>query len=359
MSLTNHLWRLESRPEEALRVDNFRWCEEPVRDPDDGEVVVRTIYLSLDPTNRLWASDMDQYMPPVAIGEVMRGVNLGVVERSCNVMLPEGTIVWGMWGWQSFHVSRGRDLNVVTLLPAVPLSAYLSVLGISGMSAYFGLFDVGELKRSDTVVISAAAGSVGSIAGQIARLEGCRTIGLAGTDTKCAWLESSLGFDKAVNYRSEGWRTRLTDACPNGVDLYFDNVGGVVSDGVLERMNTHGRVVVCGLISQYNKPEPWRGPTNYGLVLMRCLRIQGFLISNYFGSFAEGTQALGTWLSEGRIKYEVDIVDSLRQAPSIFARLFDGSNRGKLLIRCSAEPARVRAIPLRARDRSGPATTPE
>ncbi len=339
MNATNYLWRLESRPDGALRADNFRWCEEPVRAPRDGEVVVRTIYLSLDPTNRIWASDMDQYMPPVAIGDVMRGVNLGVVEQSRNRDYLEGTFVWGMWGWQAFHVSPGHDLNVVTPMPSVPLPAYLSVLGISGMTAYFGLFDVGELKRADTVVISAAAGSVGSVAGQIAKIEGCRTIGIAGTDAKCAWLKGSLGFDEAVNYRSEDWRSQLAAACPSGVDLYFDNVGGDVSDGVLERMNTHGRIAVCGLISQYNQPEPWRGPANYGLVLMRCLRIQGFLISDYFDAFPEGTRVMGTWLAEGRIKYEVDIVEGLQHAPDALDKLFDGSNAGKLLVRCSEEPA--------------------
>jgi len=335
----NLQWRLGRRPDAHLNESHFNWHEEAIPDDlDEGHVLVRTLYLSLDPTNRIWASDMDQYMPPVRIGDVMRGANLGVVEDSRDENLPVGSIVSGMWGWQSYYCGRSSGLQRIEPIKGIPLSAYISVLGINGMTAYYGLFDVGNVRPSDTVVVSAAAGSVGSLVGQMARLEGCRVIGIAGSPDKCDWLTDELGFDAAVDYKSANWQTDLQQASHEGVDFYFDNVGGDVSDAVLERMNTHGRVAVCGMISRYNEPEPWSGPANYGLILMRCLTIRGFLVSDYFGRLDEGQRVVGGWLAEGRLKYRLDIVDGLDHAPTAIDRLFDGKNSGKLLVQCSDLP---------------------
>ena len=340
-SVVNRQWCLAKRPEGHLSISDFRWHEKPVPDVlPPNQVLVRTIYLSLDPTNRIWASDMDQYMPPVEIGEVMRGANLGIVEASNNASFLVGSIVTGIWGWQSYYHGPADGLGLVNLIDGVPLSAYISVLGINGMTAYFGLFEAGRVEPSDTVVVSAAAGSVGSLVGQMARIQGCRVVGIAGGAAKCQWLTEVLGFDEAVDYKAPDWQGSLNDVCPEGVDLYFDNVGGEISDGVIEQMNCHGCIVICGIISRYNEPEPWPGPANYGLVLMRRLTIKGFLVSDYFARFAEGIKIVSNWLAEGRLRYNVDIEDGLRSAPEALDRLFRGTNRGKLLVRCSAEPWR-------------------
>lgn len=338
VNVTNRRWCLAHRPEGHLNAKHFDWQEVTTGELEERQVLVRTLYLSLDPTNRIWASDMDQYMPPVEIGEVMRGANLGVVEESNDERFPIGGIVSGMWGWQSHHLGDPTDLTLIDVVPGVPLTAYMSILGINGMTAYFGLFDVAEVKRSDTVVVSAAAGSVGSMAAQMAKIEGCRVVGIAGGPDKCQWLTEKLKLDAAVDYRGVSWETDLKRACPHGVDLYFDNVGGVVTDAVIDVMNNFGRLAVCGMISQYNQPEPWPGPSNYGQVLMRRLMIRGFLVSDYFSRFVEGMRVVATWLAEGRIRYDVDIVEGLENAPAALDRLFTGTNTGKLLVRCSPEP---------------------
>jgi len=334
----NQMWCLSKRPNQNIDASNFSWQETQLPSTlGDGEVLVRTLYLSLDPTNRLWASDMDQYMPPVRLGDVMRGATLGVVEESNNARIPVDSIVSGMWGWQSYFQGGAGGLSLVDPVPDVPLSAYISILGINGMTAFFGLFDVGQAKASDSVVVSAAAGSVGSLVGQMAKIHGCRVVGIAGSDEKCRWLTEELGFDAAINYKLSGWSAQLSASCPDGVDLYFDNVGGEVTDVVIDQMNSHARIAVCGMISRYNEAEPWSGPKNYGMVLMRSLTIRGFLVSDYFKRFSEGMRIVATWLSEGRLQYSVEIVEGLENAPQAIDRLFLGTNTGKLLVRCSPE----------------------
>lgn len=338
----SHAWVLKRRPQGRISRDDYDWVETRLPEPGADEVLVRTIYLSLDPTNRIWASDMDQYMPPVELGEVMRGGTLGVVEASGHADFSPGDIVQGIWGWQSHYLAQGGvGLTKMPAAPGVPLDAYMSVLGATGMTAYFGLLDIGKPQPGETVVVSAAAGAVGSIVGQIAKIKGCRAVGIAGSDDKCRHLIDDLGFDAAINYKTADLDASLAEACPDGVDVYFENTGGTITDAVFKRLNLQARVPLCGLISHYNEFDGAtgvRGPNNYQQVLMKRVLIKGFIIIDYFPQFPQGIGEMAGWLAEGRIKYRTDIVDGLENAVEAVNRLFDGANTGKLLVRCSAEP---------------------
>jgi len=332
-------WVLRRRPEGRLGPEHFDWVTSPLPALEDGEVQLRTVYLSVDPTNRIWASDMEQYMPPVAIGEVMRGGTLGVVEASRHPDFAEGDVVQGMWGWCDRHVAAGgAGLNKVPAGSGVPLDAYMSVLGATGMTAYFGLLDLADPRPGETVVVSAAAGAVGSIVGQIAKVKGCRAVGLAGSDAKCRHLVDELGFDAAINYKTEDLDAALGRCCPEGVDVYFENTGGPITDAVLKRVNLHARMPLCGLISVYNQSGPVHGPYNYEQVLMKRVKIQGFIVIDYLPRFPEGIEQMGRWVADGRIQYRTDIVEGLENAIEAVDRLFDGANLGKVLVRVSPEP---------------------
>ena len=331
-------WRLAARPTGGIRGEEFEWREAALPAPADGQLLVRTIYLSLDPTHRIWMSDIDQYMPPVEVGEVMRGGTIGVVEDSRLDGIAPGAVVQGMWGWQSHAVIDGRAVRVLPAERQAPLTAYMSVLGSTGCTAYFGLLDIGKPQPGETVVVSAAAGAVGSIAGQIARIEGCRVVGIAGSAEKCAWIADELGFDAAINYREEDVLESLRRHCPDGIDVDFENVGGDTLDAVLTLINLKARVVVCGLISQYNDDAPGHGPTMFRNVLMKRARVEGFIVSDYLRRFPEAIEQLGHWLAEGRLKYRVEVVDGLENAPAAVTRLFDGTNTGKLMVKVSEEP---------------------
>ncbi len=331
-------WRLAARPTGGIRGEEFEWREAALPAPADGQLLVRTIYLSLDPTHRIWMSDIDQYMPPVEVGEVMRGGTIGVVEDSRLDGIAPGAVVQGMWGWQSHAVIDGRAVRVLPAERQAPLTAYMSVLGSTGCTAYFGLLDIGKPQPGETVVVSAAAGAVGSIAGQIARIEGCRVVGIAGSAEKCAWIADELGFDAAINYREEDVLESLRRHCPDGIDVDFENVGGDTLDAVLTLINLKARVVVCGLISQYNDDAPGHGPTMFRNVLMKRARVEGFIVSDYLRRFPEAIEQLGNWLAEGRLKYRVEVVDGLENAPAAVTRLFDGTNTGKLMVKVSEEP---------------------
>ncbi|HSG90123.1 MAG TPA: NADP-dependent oxidoreductase [Pseudomonadales bacterium] len=338
----SHAWVLKRRPSGRMTRDDFDWVESRLPEPADGQVLVRTIYLSLDPTNRIWASSQDQYMPPVELGEIMRGGTLGVVEASANAGFEKGDIVQGMWGWQSHClVDGGAGLTKMAVPPGTPLDALMSVLGATGMTAYFGLLDIGKPQAGETVVVSAAAGAVGQIVGQIAKLKGCRVVGTAGSDDKCAHLVNDLGFDAAINYKTADLDAELAKACPDGIDVYFENTGGPVTDAVLKLVNLNARIPLCGLIAHYNEgdnTEGVQGPKNYQMILMKRVTVQGFIIIDYFPRFAEGIKEMAGWLAAGKIKYDTDIVDGLENAAEAVNRLFDGANTGKLLVRCSAEP---------------------
>ncbi len=336
----NRQFRLATRPVGDIKESNFEYREEPIPSPTDGEVLVRTIYLSLDPTNRIWMSDMPQYMPPVEIGQVMRGIVIGVVEESKNPNFQKGDLVSGMLGWQDYAIAFGNSGLEITRLPhplPAPLTAFTGPLGATGCTAYFGLLDIGQPKAGETVVVSAASGAVGSVVGQIAKIKGCRVVGITGSDEKCQWLLDELGFDAAINYKTADLETALAQSCPNGIDVYFDNVGGSILDAVLTKVNLHARIPVCGLISTYNATENVPGPLNFSQILMKRVRLEGFIILDYFPRWSEAVGDIGQWLNEGKIKYALEIVDGLENAPSAILKLFDGNKKGKLVVKVSED----------------------
>lgn len=317
---------------------DFEWSVEQLPEPEADQVRIRTIYLSLDPSNRVWCSEKPSYLPPVEIGAVMSGLTMGVVEASRFAGLKSGDIVSGFWGFRSHVVLPGAGLAAMQRAPGVGLDAFMSVLGVTGMTAYFGLLDIAKPKAGETLVVSAAAGAVGSIVGQIGKLKGLRVVGTAGSDEKCEYLTKELGFDAAINYKSKDLDEKLKAACPAGVDIYFDNTGGPMSDAVLKQVNLHARMPLCGLMSTYND-DAARGPMNYEQVVFKRVTIQGFIISDYVPRFPEGIAEMMGWLAEGKIKYRCDIVEGLERAVEALGMLFSGSNTGKLLVRCSPEPA--------------------
>ncbi|MBZ0237325.1 MAG: NADP-dependent oxidoreductase [Deltaproteobacteria bacterium] len=330
----NRQFRLASRPEGKVQRSNFDAVDGDVPSPGAGQLLVRTKYLSLDPTNRVWMQDIEQYLPPVQIGEVMRGVGLGEVIESQHPDFKAGDLVIGMVGWQEVAVLDGGGPNKPTRLPPglpFPEPAFLGALGVTGITAYFGLLELGKPKAGETVVVSAAAGAVGSVAGQIAKLQGCRVVGIAGSADKCAWLTGELGFDAAICYRDADWKEQLRAACPEGIDVDFENVGGDIMSTVLAGMNLHGRVVLCGLISGYNTGKRMLGP--FDTVLMKRLTVSGFIILDYAPRFMEAVMQLGQWMMQGKLRHADTIVDGLDAAPEALNMLFDGGNRGKLLVR--------------------------
>ena len=327
----NRQWRLVARPEDTFKRSDFEWREEPIPAPGDGQILVRNLYISLDPTNRIWAA-RDSYLPAVKLGDVMRGISIGVVEQSRNPSFREGDHVQGLFGWQDYAVTDGAGVTVLPGDPSTPLTAYFGVLGHIGFTAYFGLLDIGKPEVGETLVVSAAAGATGSLVGQIGKIKGCRVIGIAGTDDKCKWLTDDLGFDAAVNYKSRPILDSLKAVCPNGIDVYFDNVGGEILDAALALINLRARIVLCGLISQYNLKEPAPGPYNFGNILTRRGRLEGFIVLDYAKRFPEALPELRRWMSDGRLKYRVDVVEGLENAPEAINRLFDGSNIGKLVV---------------------------
>jgi len=308
--------------------------DSPIPEPGQGQILVRTLYLSLDPTNRIWMSDMEQYMPPVQLGDVMRGGTIGVVEQSNNPDFKPGEIVTGIAGWQEYSVAPGGQKMPKSPLP---LTASMSVLGMTGATAYFGLLDIGKPKAGETVVVSAAAGAVGSIVGQIAKLKGCRAVGFASSDEKCRHVVKDLGFDSCINYRRENIRDALKRACPNGIDVDFENAGGDILDAVMEQLNMKARIVLCGMISTYNSKEQPRGPalTN---ILMKRASIEGFIIIDYFPRLGEFYADMSKWVAEGKIKHDVHVVNGIENALSALNLLFTGGTTGKLLVNVSDEP---------------------
>jgi len=332
----NRQWRLKKRPVGDVAPGDLELVSGPVPVPGPGQALVRNIYLSLDPTNRIWMSDMDQYMPPVEIGDVMRGGTIGVVEASNNPDLKVGDIVQPMdMGWQDYVVTGAAQKLIVT--PQTPILAYMSALGMTGVTAYFGLLDIGKPKPGETVVVSAAAGAVGSIVGQIAKLKGCRVVGLAGSDDKCRWVVDDLGFDACINYRKENVLEALRRACPKGIDVYFENVGGEILDAVLTLINLEARIPLCGLISSYNADGPVPGPYMFRNVLMKRALIKGFIVIDYFPRIAEFMQDMPGWVASGKIKWRVDVVQGLENAPTALQKLFTGGNTGKLVVQIGPE----------------------
>ncbi len=331
-AIVNRQFRLAARPVGLPRASDWSLVEEPVREPGEGEFLIRIEYISLDPAMRGWMNEGKSYVPPVAIGEVMRAGGAGEVVASNHPGFPVGSKVSGLFGVQQYAMSNGKGVQRVDTALA-PLPTYLGVLGMTGMTAYFGLLDVGAAKTGDTVVVSGAAGAVGMVVGQVAKILGCRVVGIAGGAEKCRWLVDELGFDAAIDYKYADLRKALREHCPQGIDVYFDNVGGEILDLALAQLAMHARVVVCGAISQYNATDGVKGPANYLSLLVNRARMQGMVVFDYAARYGEAAREMGAWLADGRLKSREDIVEGFDTFPDALLRLFRGENTGKLLLK--------------------------
>ena len=327
---------LASRPVGLPKISDFDLVFSPVPSPAAGEVLVRSLYLSLDSSLRgRMSNGRKSHARPIALGEVMAGGSVAFVVESGDPAYRRGDAVEGMLGWQEYAVVHGRELR--KLDPAVaPISTALGVLGMPGLTAYFGLLDICEPRRGETVVVSEAAGSVGMVVGQIAKIRECRAVGVAGSDAKVTWLLDELGFDAAVNYSAGAdFHDQLEALCPDGVDVYFDNVGGAITDAVVQRLNTGARISVCGQISQYNREEPELGPRWLDQLILKQARVQGFLVSAYADRFSGARKQLLKWLKKGRLRYREQIAQGIETAPQAFIGMLQGRNQGKQLVQLS------------------------
>jgi NADPH-dependent curcumin reductase len=339
MNVVNRQWQLARRPVGLAKVTDFAWHEAPIPAPGPGQALIRNQFLSLDPTNRSWMREEDTYLPAQRIGEVMRGMTIGIVARSYHPTFPVGTMVAGALGWQDYAVSDGQS-DFLTPLPddsAIPPTMHLGLFGHIGVTAYFGLLDIGKPQPGETLVVSAAAGAVGSLAGQIGKIHGCKVIGIAGSDEKCQWLRDELRFDATINYKTQSVHKHLKEHCRNGIDIYFDNVGGAILEDVLGLVNLKARIAVCGMISSYNEVGSTLnappGPNNLLNLVIKRARMEGFLCSDYWHRSNEAIAALAGWHKEGKLTYRVDVVEGLQNAPQALNKLFDGGNVGKLIIK--------------------------
>ncbi|HUE39199.1 MAG TPA: NADP-dependent oxidoreductase [Candidatus Binatia bacterium] len=338
MAETNRKWVLRSRPQGMPGPENFELREDAVPQIADGQFLVRTLYLSCDPAQRAWMS-RDTYVPMIPIGDVMHCGATGRVAQSKHPGFRVGDLVSGMFGWQDYAVSDGRGFMPVTKLPpGVPIASAMSALGVTGLTAYFGMLDVGKPKPGDGVLVSGAAGATGSIAAQIAKIHGARVVGIAGGADKCAWLTGEVGLDAAIDYRSERVARRIHELFPKGVAVYFDNVGGEILDAALGALAVGGRIVLCGAISSYNATELPPGPRNYTNLIVRRGRMEGFLVTDYAARFGEAVGDLAGWAAAGKLRDRVDVVDGLENAPDALRRLFTGENLGKQLVRVAEPP---------------------
>jgi NADPH-dependent curcumin reductase CurA len=329
----NRRFALRQRPHGRIDAETFELVEEELPAPKDGEALVRTEWISIDPTNRGWISDAPGYLPPVAIGETMRAVGMGRVVESRHPGYEEGQLVQGLTGWtENFVASDTAPLQRVPVADGVSPSFYLGVLGMTGLTAWVGMREIGKPREGETVVVSAAAGAVGSVAGQIAKRDGARVVGIAGGPEKCS-ITDTLGFDAAVDHRAEDWRKQLSAATPDGIDVDFENVGGEIMDAIFARLNIHSRVALCGLISVYNDTEPPPGPIAFRNLLVQRTSLQGFIILDHFHKLAEVSAQLAEWVADGSLKPLETVVEGFEQLPSAINMLFDGANLGKLVVR--------------------------
>ena len=334
----NRQLRLARRPQGEPTAEDFDVTEVDTPSPEEGEALVQIVQISLDPAMRGWMDDRPSYVPPVALGDVMRAGTAGVVLDSRGDKLKPGDHVVGMLGVQEQAVATEHALTRVDITIA-PLETYLGALGMPGLTAYFGLTEVGALNEGDTVVVSGAAGAVGSVAGQIAKAKGAaRVVGIAGGPEKCSWIVDDLRFDAAIDYKNESVGRRLHELCPDGIDVYFDNVGGEVLDAALANLAMHARVVICGAVSQYNARGGMRGPSNYMMLLVRRARMQGYLVFDYVDKYREALREMGHWLAEGKLKAREDVVDgTIDDFPAALMKLFRGENVGKLVLQIADE----------------------
>ena len=328
----NQQFRLAARPVGMPKPSDFEFREEPMRDLAEGEVLIELEYISLDPAMRGWMNAGRSYIAPVEIGAVMRAGGAGRVIESRSPNFAAGDSVVGMLGVQRYATVDARLARKVDTRLA-PLPLFMSALGMTGLTAYFGLLDVGQPKAGDTVVVSAAAGAVGMVAGQIAKIKGCRVIGIAGGAEKCRWITSELGFDAAIDYKNEKVRDGLAKNCPKGIDVYFDNVGGEILDEVLARLAMGARIVICGAISQYNSTSGIKGPANYLSLLVNRARMQGMLVFDYEARYGEAIREMAGWMREGKLKSREQIEEGFQRFPEVLLMLFKGENTGKLLLK--------------------------
>ena len=331
----NRQWVLARRPHGMVTRDNFEYREVEVPQPKDGQLLLRNLYLSFDPTQRGWMEDRESYLPPVRIGEVMRAGSVAQVAESRHRSFKTGDLVQTTGGWQDFVVVEpGAGILGVNVIPeGVPPILALSVLGVTGLTAYWGLLDLGRPAAGETVLVSGAAGATGSVAGQIARIKGCRVIGIAGGEAKCRWLEEVARFDGVIDYKSEDVDRRIGALCPDKVDVYFDNVGGPILEAALNHINMRARVVLCGGISSYNATEPQPGPTNLmNLVIMRA-RMEGFIVIDYLDRSEQAIADLIGWMESGELQHQEDVQEGFENIPDTLNRLFTGKNLGKQLLK--------------------------
>lgn len=331
---SNRQWVLKERPQGMVAVDHFECVEAPMPAPGDGEVLVRNLYVAFEPAMRGWLDDVPSYLPPVQIGEPMRASAVAEVVESRDPALPVGTLVQGMFGWQEFAVAGPSSLLPPIALPeGTPPTMPLSVFGATSFTAYFGLLDVGKPVAGETVVVSGAAGATGSMVVQLAKLKGCRVIGIAGGEEKCNWLKESCDADETIDYKHEDISAKLAEYCPDGVNLFFDNVGGDMLEAVIQRMADHGRIVLCGQIAAYNEAQPTPGPRNLFLLITRRIRMEGFIVIDFMERFGEATEALTAWMMDGKLQWREDIQEGFDNIPQTFLRLFSGENQGKQLLK--------------------------
>lgn len=334
MAVINRQIVLASRPEGVPQESNFRLVETELPSPSEGQFLVRTNYVSVDPYMRGRMTDRKSYVAPIPVGGVVEGGAVGTVIESRHEGFKPGAVVLGFWGWQEYALIDGRGVHPIDPKLA-PISTALGVLGMPGMTAYFGLFDVGRPKPGETVFVTGAAGAVGSLVGQLAKIHGCYVAGSAGSDDKVEFLKNEAHFDVAFNYRTAGNLGKAIDAaCPNGIDVYFDNTGGPITDAVFPRLNMKARVAVCGQIDQYNTPDA-TGPRILWHLIVKRARAEGFLVSDYAERFPEAQKKIAQWLKEGRLTYRETVHDGLESTPKAFIGLFTGENTGKMLVRVS------------------------
>ena len=339
MSFERNVWRLRRRPVGEIKEGDLTYETETPPELADGQFSLKVLYLSLDPTNRIWMSDMRQYMPPVEIGAPMRGGIVGRVVASRKSGVQEGDLMMGLGEWADHIVTDGAMLSPFTLPPGLPLSLAFGVFLLVGPTAYFGLMDIGKPKTGDTLVVSAASGGVGQIVGQIGKIKGCHVIGIAGGAEKCRFIVDELGFDAAIDYKNENVGERLDVLAPKGIDINFEQVGGPIMEAVMARMNLFGRMPLCGMVSGYNDEKGAAGPATWPLILMQRLTVQGFIVTDYRARTSEAVGALGGWMTQGRLKTKQDVRKGLDTAVDNLKDLLKGGNFGKLIIEVDPDAA--------------------
>lgn len=325
--------KLAQRPVGMPDTNTWTFESHPIPEVKEGEILIENHYISLDPAMRGWMNDAKSYIPPVGIGEVMRAGTVGqIIKANNHPKFKEGDYVTGWGGVQQYSLSDGKGYFKVDPNIA-PLPLYIGTLGMPGMTAYFGILEVGKIKEGDVVLVSGAAGAVGSIVGQISKIKGCKVIGIAGGPDKCKYLIDELGFDGAIDYKNEDVKVAIKRECPKGIDVYFDNVGGDILDAALAKLRMHARIVICGAISQYNNKEAIKGPSNYLSLLVNRATMQGMVVLDYAPKYKQAAMEMGMWLMQGKMKSKEDIYEGIENFYDTFARLFSGDKMGKLILK--------------------------